>query len=352
MVSVRVLLVSAALAAVCLVAAPAPARSHEDGAGREAHAALLDALATGPVVDHVGHVTVLHLGDRTASLATFEVAQVDGDLSVRQGEVQLGRGQGRAYLADAGQLLQVGGVQPLPDRAELLSERYLVDRGASVRLDTGPAVPLTLTSRDDGVRREVLHLDEDTGLVVRRETFRGDGRLTRVVAYTDLDVTRSADGLGTPVADGREVIERSTSPEARAALLADGFDVPTHLPGGYRLVDAVRVRDTSWPTCHLVYSDGLYTVSVFQERGSLDRSALGDAHRVADADGGVRWRWRGTEPRRLVWAADGLTVTSLSDAPRDRLYEAIVAFPADPAPAWWERVWQGLTRWAAGATGG
>jgi sigma-E factor negative regulatory protein RseB len=78
----------------------------------------------------------------------------------------------------------------------------------------------------------------------------------------------------------------------------------------------------------LFYSDGIFTASVFEQRGTLDWSAL--------PEGGSDTRLAGTRTRTyhdpsgdvVVWSRNGLVYTCVSDAPSD-VFAAMVGRLAD-----------------------
>jgi hypothetical protein len=144
--------------------------------------------------------------------------------------------------------------------------------------------------------------------------------------------------------DGLELETVALSPVERQSLVARGVPAEAALPGGFELVDAAEVDAVSVPTVHLVHSDGLYTLSVYVQMGRLATSATAGALALDLPDGGVVWRWPGSEPRRVVWSGDGMTFTALTDAPTSTLLMAVGGLPNDPAPSTLARVARGVSR--------
>jgi short-subunit dehydrogenase len=75
------------------------------------------------------------------------------------------------------------------------------------------------------------------------------------------------------------------------------------------LVDARRGGEQD--IVHLSYSDGIASVSVFEQRGRLDEDGLA-GHRRQAADGHAVWV-RGEVPRRVVWSSGGTVYTVVAD---------------------------------------
>jgi hypothetical protein len=127
-------------------------------------------------------------------------------------------------------------------------------------------------------------------------------------------------------------------------LRSAGFVVPEELGAGYQLLAVHELSLDSQPAVHLLYGDGLYTLSLFPQQGRL--ASVGRRHAVAlgTEHGGTVWRWPGSEPRHVVWTGDELTFTALTDAPADELLVAIGALPNDPPATALDRVARGFQR--------
>jgi hypothetical protein len=310
----------------------------------EAGALLERAVARSSEVPHSGGLTVASFGEGGPQITEVTLTRgIDGGMSVADAEGrEFGRIDGEAFLRSASTLLRLGGIERLPVDLDRLNRKYTVGVGGTSTLDTGDAVSVRVRERSTGVLREVLHLDEESGLVVRRETFAPDGRPLRVVAYTSLQVATGP--LLAPDEDGLEVEAVSLAARELADLRDRGFVVPEQLPAGYELLGGYEVDGAAVPTLHLVYADGLYTLSVFQQQGQLSRRALEGATELRSADGGAVWRWPGSEPRRVIWPGDGLTFTSLTDAPVDELLVVVAGLPIDPPPSILDRLARGISR--------
>jgi sigma-E factor negative regulatory protein RseB len=97
---------------------------------------------------------------------------------------------------------------------------------------------------------------------------------------------------------------------------------------------------------HLAYSDGLVTVSVFEERGQLDTRALADYtptkvdHHIVY----VRPSATGTGDV-MTWQAGGIVFTVLADAPSSTIGAVLAGLPSgETSRGGWSRVGRGLHR--------
>lgn len=295
---------------------------------------------------YAGSLTVVAFSERGPQISEVDLHRDGaGVRMVRDGD-EFGRADGIAFgPTSSDELLQIGGVERVRGQIDRMLTKYDASVQDVQTLDTGDAVPVQLTEQASGAVREVLFLDDETGLIVRRETFGRDGAPLRVVAYTSLEVAPKA--LQTPVkipVDDREVAEHALETENAENARAAGFVVPETLPYGYELVALFEMPDTSVPTQHLMYSDGLYTVSVFQQLGQPKRDVVDGAVKLTTADDGLVWRWPGTEPRRFLFSGDDITFTVLTDAPTDELIDVVSELPIDPEPSTLDRLALGLQR--------
>jgi sigma-E factor negative regulatory protein RseB len=115
-----------------------------------------------------------------------------------------------------------------------------------------------------------------------------------------------------------------------------GWSCPEWLDTSLQLVDARRGDGDYDDIVHLSYSDGLASVSVFEQRGRLagasggqlpagwHSASLPDGRRVVQADG---------VPVRAAWQAHDLVVAVVADVPPGSVTAVIQALPAGPAPA-------------------
>ena len=309
-----------------------------DATWREVLTRAIDATGTGFEATMVV-VTVGEDGPGVTEVVLRKDA--DGGLTVAAAEAWLiARDADSAMYRDdqAGQLVRLGQVQSLPFTVAEADRNYDVAVDGRASLRTGPAIAVGF--RRDGLLHERLYVDDATSLVVRRETYAA-GAPVRVTALTHLQVTdvdmQSMEAAGETALAHREPL----SPGRVRDMAGHGWDVPTTIGTGFELRAGFAVDDGA--AVQLVYSDGLYTLSVYEQPGHVDAHALDGAVRT-DRDGIPVYRWPGAEPERMVWNGDGHTFTAVTDAPADVLMGAVGDLPHDPAPALTTRLTRGLSR--------
>lgn len=257
--------------------------------------------------------------------------------------------RGRTFFgdADSGTLLRLGSVDREGLSFARLDDKYDVRIGETTRTAVGEATVLEVSPTGRGVVRERLYVDPDSGLIVRRETFRDDGRPVRLVAFTSLDLTPRELPEMEDQGTWREVHAAKTEMSNRGLdiLREIGWTVPEELPGSFRAVDASALGEGGGSSLHVLYSDGLYAVSIYQQHGRLDgAAATAEGARPATLGGMHVYRWPGAEPISLAWTGGGRTFTAVSDAPPDVLSTALSGLPHDPPQGLVTRLRRGLTR--------
>lgn len=196
-------------------------------------------------------------------------------------------------------------------------------------------------------------VDRETGLALRREVYDRRGHVVRASAFVDVTVpareTGSASYGGAMAGTLREgqAWARTLDGAAVVRLRHHGWQCPESLPGPLPLVDARR-GGQGGGIVHLSYADGIASISVFQQRGSLDRERL-DGYRQRSGGGHPVWVRDGV-PRRVVWSAGGTVFTVVADAPErtvDRAVDALHAGTAAGAGGTMDRLGRGLNRVAS-----
>ncbi|GAA4089774.1 sigma-E factor regulatory protein RseB domain-containing protein [Actinomadura miaoliensis] len=239
---------------------------------------------------------------------------------------------------------------------ELLTRNYAVVRASDSSI-CGRASRVVEARRRDGTPAGRFWIDAETGLMLHRELLDGTGR---TITATGFDQVRVAPG-GRPGKSssvrGGTLGEAATSsawnvspwedplePAELGDLRDHGWPLPRALPG-LSLSDARR--STTRPTdgtVHLTFSDGLESVSVFVQRGSLDERGLADWNRTVNR-GDTVFR-RESLRHWAVWADDGYVYTVVTDGPEGTAERAVDALPHGGRDLW-TRLGRGLRRLAS-----
>ncbi|CAN5899243.1 hypothetical protein BH23ACT8_BH23ACT8_06010 [soil metagenome] len=264
---------------------------------------------------------------------------------------------GRVSDVQKGWALTLPDVGSAPGGADLLEAKYDVSLAADDRLLDRRCRTLEIRRNDDGTLRERLWVDDRSGLLLRRETYDGTGEVVRLVTYLSLDLRdvhpggRRASRTEPSALPERSHAVTRVDDRGLAALREAGWTVPETLPGGFQPVGVFAVAAEESQPLQLVYRDGLYAVSLFQQAGTPDWSSLPAGAEKLDDFGGLEgpvYAWPGAIPQRYVWTTGGRTWSLVSDAPADELEAIVAGLPQPEAPGFWERVGRGLGRlWSA-----
>lgn len=167
--------------------------------------------------------------------------------------------------------------------------------------------------RQGRLMRERLYLDDETGLLLRRDQFDTVGNTDRKVEFTSFTV-----GAPTPPPElPGDTVDETPRPVAAARQPTTPL-APARLPDGYDRVGVYRDAGV----LHLLYSDGLYDLSLFEQPGRLARSdlPLGGAVVRLGGSAGRLYAWPGGHA--VTWQVGPNVLTMVSDAPADELLRA------------------------------
>ncbi len=217
----------------------------------------------------------------------------------------------------------------------LLGKHYVaVYRGGGAAV--GRAATVVELYRFDGSLAARYWLDKQTMVPLRRELFDTSDN----VISEDSFVQVKFGALAVPqfAARGRRqgAVARRHSPRQQpawvaaatparflASLAGQGWQVPGSLPGGLPLYAAASAKTTSGEVVDLEYSDGLYVVSLFVQRGTLASDMPG--WRQVSVDGQRAF----VSGHSVTWAEPGFVYTMIADAPAQTVTQVVGALPRE-----------------------
>ncbi len=201
------------------------------------------------------------------------------------------------YLPDQHTVL----VEPRQDRGPFLgslpqfdatvSDFYRIEALPSARI-LGRAVRVIAVNPKDQFRFGYrLWLDQKTAMPLKTQLCDSRGQVIEQIFFARLDMPESipdSDLTPTVRTDGMRWVRQGASVDNASAALAAYR--ASQLPPGFRLTvqGAQTLGGASAPASHLVYSDGLATVSVFVEEQSTPAPAAPDSQAQAPMQGLTR----------------------------------------------------------------
>jgi sigma-E factor negative regulatory protein RseB len=225
----------------------------------------------------------------------------------------------------------------------LLSTNYLIEYQGMGSAAGRPALMVDV-QRADGSLAARFWLDKQTMLPLRREVFDDDSHLLSEDAFLQVQFGQKAAQAGIAQAAPTTQSTWTEVPDpARLvkALNAKGWHLPAALPAGLSLYAAAQYGTATGQVFHLGYSDGLFVVSLFVQRGVLPAKMAG---------------WQPTSmgghlvyvgQHSIAWASRGFVYTVLTDAPPQTVNTVVRTLPKDTAPGFLARMGRGLARLAA-----
>jgi sigma-E factor negative regulatory protein RseB len=239
------------------------------------------------------------------------LVEIDADRTVVADESQrmLVDGQAWTTLARGGDLAAV----------RLAPGKYTIEHDAGARVAGRDAI--VYEAKIDGTAVERVHVDAQTGLVLRRETLGADGEVVRSVSFTRVRLGTPAEvapSTGAARTGGPEFVDALDRPYRDPASAADGF----RLIGRWKLANDVA---------QLYYSDGVLGVSVFEQPGRLAWQELPEGDAEGTIAGHRARRYELPVGETWVFERDGMVYTCVGSTPTDELVAvaADVSAPAD-----------------------
>ena len=228
----------------------------------------------------------------------------------------------------------------------LLGKHYVAMYGGGGAA-VGRAATVVDLYRFDGSLAARYWLDKQTMVPLRRELFDTADN----VISEDSFVRVQFGGLAMPQLAGvsASAAQSQSQPAWVAAvqparfftaLAGQGWQVPGTLPGNLPLYAAASTKTASGEIVDLEYSDGLYDVSLFVQRGTLATDMAG--WRPVTVSGQQAF----VAGHSVTWAGPGFVYTMIADAPPQTMTQVVGALPRGGEPSVLDRLGRGFARLA------
>jgi sigma-E factor negative regulatory protein RseB len=157
----------------------------------------------------------------------------------------------------------------LPTYSKDLGEHYSIEKvGKVVRAFERKTQTILVTPRDQYRYGYRLWLDQETAMPLKSQLFDRDGRVIEQILFAELNLRERipAEELKPAVSAENYRVLRQDLEAPRLAGTAVGWNV-LRPPAGFRMAAwrLQAIAGSTTPVLHLVYSDGLASVSVFIE---------------------------------------------------------------------------------------
>ena len=157
-------------------------------------------------------------------------------------------------------------VSALPSNTAELEPHYEITLGGSDRVADRAVQVLEIKPRDEFRYGYMLWLDQETAMPLQSQLIDEQGEVVEQILFTEIEIPADI-----PAAALEPTIDTTGFTMLRAAESTPlAAEIPWRaaaVPGGFRLSVATQspIAGSDTPVEHLVYSDGLATVSVFIE---------------------------------------------------------------------------------------
>lgn len=207
------------------------------------------------------------------------------------------------------------------DNFGLLAANYRPVMGAAEAIAGRNVVTCSLVNRYTGERVMRLWIDTETKLVLQKETYHANGAIGSRVQFDHIRYTRDIPPavFATPLPNGYARIQGrqsgNPSTDLERVLKAAGFTPagPHYLPEGFTIVSADVSNVKRVRTLHLLYSDGVRSLSLFENaaNAAADFGALKPiATKVENHDA---WYVSDGPTMLLSWKEEGLSLALVGD---------------------------------------
>jgi len=301
---------------------------------------LREAAAASRAVAYEGVQIVSWWGPAGAATTVVHVAHEPGQGTVLRTADTDAEPAGESFVADG------RGAQPdavLGVTRETLGLLVVNYRVIAVGSGSACGRPTAIVEarRADGTTAARFWLDDTTKIPLRRELFDDRSQMINENTFIDLAVNGPVKGSlrVRPLSASRPWNVLTVADMAR--LRASGWPLPGHLPGALTLFNARQAATPAGPVLQLGYSDGLAGVSLFVQRGGLQRRLPG--WRKIKVAGRAIYA-RDALGHGLTWTSHGYVLTLIADAPAVTITAAVRALPHEPSRGFWARVRHGFGR--------
>jgi sigma-E factor negative regulatory protein RseB len=153
----------------------------------------------------------------------------------------------------------------LPENLEKLQQHYDIERQADDRIANHATTVLKLTPKDDSRYGYRYWVDADTGVLLRCDLTDTDDTVIEQMMFTQFEYKDELPASAFSYS-GLEDYTRKNLNKDRVQIDDLSWRV-NDLPAGFMLTQSSKRKDDDFSALHLVYSDGLASVSVFVEQG-------------------------------------------------------------------------------------
>jgi sigma-E factor negative regulatory protein RseB len=212
----------------------------------------------------------------------------------------------------------------------LMRANYVIEYDGAGTSSGRPALVVVIR-RPDGSLAARYWLDRQTMLPLRRELLDTSDKVISEDSFTRVRFGALAAAPDADAAQPQSAPQPAwvtAAPPARflASLSGQGWQLPSGQPGGLPLYATAWTTTGNSKVVDLEYSDGLYVVSLFVQRGSLASSMPG--WQPVQLEGQQAY----VSGHTVTWAGLGFVYTVIADAPPQTVTQVVGSLPGSGGP--------------------
>lgn len=314
-----------------IIAAPTP----RPAPAADSNALVRAALEAPRHVSYVGQLQTIRWGTRVAN-ATIQRVEHLAPSSTRRtflapealyGEYDITRGTTTTKI-DPKQHRAMISENPSSDNAitmnsniALLAANYRAVIGPVEIVAGRPATTISLVNRYTGERMMRLWIDNQTKIVLAKEAYHQDGSLAWRSRFDEIRFTGEipSDVFSTTIPSGFQEVEgrrfADMSDDLQRTLDDAGFKAvnPRYLPDGFHIIGAENSDFNGLRNLHILYSDGIRSLSLFENNANAEPDFGGVKPSVIRFEGHDAEYVKDGPTTLLTWRENGLAFALIGD---------------------------------------
>lgn len=160
----------------------------------------------------------------------------------------------------------------LPENRRILKKYYQLSLAGQDRIANKQAQIIKMTPRDKHRYGYVFWLDQESGILLKCDMLDEKGRVLEQLMYSDVELLNAEPERSVDVA---ALNDYKTLNFRKADTRVSAIWKARQLPEGFVLKRSVKTAGQNHITHHLVFSDGMASVSVFVEQKKINKPVLG-----------------------------------------------------------------------------
>jgi negative regulator of sigma E activity len=212
-------------------------------------------------------------------------------------------------------------VATLNSNIALLAANYRAVAGPAEEVASRQTTTISLVNRYTGELMMRLWIDNATNIVLAKEAYRPDGSLAWRSRFDDIRYTSQipSDDFSATIPPGFQEVEgrrfADVTDDLQRTFDAAGFQPvnPHYLPDGFRVIGAESSTIDGVHNIHLLYSDGIRTLSLFENDVDSPPDFGGMKPSVTHFDGHDADYVKDGPTMLLTWRAHGIAFTLIGD---------------------------------------